>query len=226
MSLSTRSRWIIGAVVALVLAVTVGPYVYIHFIKEKAPPRLSQSTTTVAGSGPVATSIEGTWKPTSASIVGYRVKEVLFGQSSEAVGRTSSVTGELTASGTTVSAASFTVDMATVKSPESQRDNQFRGRIMQVDKFPTATFKLTQPIALTAVPTEQGIKVKATGELTLHGVTKPVQVDLDVKRSGATFLVGGALNIVFADWSVANPSFGPAQTEDHGLLEWALVFAK
>jgi len=228
MALNRRAKWIIAAVVALVVLVTVGPYVYIHYIQDKAPPPLAKSgpSTPAAANGEVARSIDGTWKPTAASIVGYRVKETLFGQAAEAVGRTSKVTGELVAAGTTVSSATFTVDMASVASDKGQRDEQFSGRIMDVAQFPTATFKLTAPIPLNAVPTEQPTSVKAAGELTLHGVTKPVLVDLTVTRSGVTFLVGGTLNIVFADWNVDNPSFGPAQTQDHGLLEWALVFAK
>jgi polyisoprenoid-binding protein YceI len=228
MTLNRRAKWIIAAVVALVVLVIVGPYVYIHYIQDQAPPPLAKSgpSTSVGVNGEVAKSIDGTWKPTTASIVGYRVKETLFGQAAEAVGRTSKVAGELVAAGTTVSSATFTVDMASVASDKGQRDSQFNGRIMDVAQFPTATFKLTAPIALSAVPTEQPTSVKAAGELTLHGVTKPVQVDLTVTRAGVTFLVGGTLNIVFADWNVANPSFGPAQTQDHGLLEWALVFAK
>jgi polyisoprenoid-binding protein YceI len=227
LSLRTRTKWIIVAAVAVVaLAGPVGAFAYIHFIQDKAPPPLSQSTSTVAAGGPLATSIDGTWKPTAASVVGYRVKEVLFGQSTEAVGRTSSVTGALSANGTTISSASFTVDMTTVASDKGQRDSQFRSRIMDVARFPTATFTLTQPVALAAVPTETGTTAEATGELTLHGVTKAVQLDLTVKRAGSSFTVGGSLAIVFADWRVPNPSFGPAQTEDHGILEFALVLAR
>jgi polyisoprenoid-binding protein YceI len=221
-----RTKVLVGFAVGAVVLATAGPYVYIHFIEGPAPAPLSQSKPGAVASGPVAKSIEGTWKPTAASIVGYRVHEVLFGQQSTAVGRTSSVTGELVATATAVTSASFTVDMATVKSDRSTRDNQFQGRIMNVDQFPTSTFKLTKPIAIASVPTENGVSVTATGELTLHGVTKTVQPDMIIKRNGPTFEVIGALNIVFADWKVSNPSFGPAQTDDRGLLEWSLVFSK
>src|SRR4051812_45769493 len=101
-----KLKWIIGAVVAVVIAIPVGTYVYIHFIEGDPPAKLtlqsgstSGTTSTTAGtSGTVAAGaatsagISGTWTPTSESIVGYRVKEVLFGQSTEAVGRTNGVT--------------------------------------------------------------------------------------------------------------------------------------
>ena len=90
----------------------------------------------------------GRGRRSDSSQAGYRVKETLFGQSTEAVGRTNSVTGSLTISGTTVSDGDFTVDMTTVKSDSSQRDGQFNGRIMDTSQFPTSTFKLTQPIDL------------------------------------------------------------------------------
>ncbi len=86
-----------------------------------------------AGSGAVS----GSWTAGSGSQAGYRVNEVLLGQNTTAVGRTSSVTGTLTLAGSTATAASFRVPMATVHSDKSQRDGQFDGRIMDVARYPT-----------------------------------------------------------------------------------------
>jgi polyisoprenoid-binding protein YceI len=171
--------------------------------------------------------VSGTWAPTAESVAGYRVKEVLFGQDTEGVGRTNAVTGQLVIDGTTVSTADFSVDLTTVKSDSGNRDNQFRGRIMDVDAFPTATFRLTQPIDLGSIPAEgEQRTVDAIGELTLKGETKPVTIPLATSRSGGVITVKGSIDIVFADWGIPNPSFGPASTEDHGLLEFDLRFAK
>ena len=86
-------------------------------------------------SGPVA----GTWAVGSGSRVGYRVNEVLGGQSHTAVGRSSSVSGQMTVKGTTVKTASFTVKMATIHTDSAQRDSQFDGRIMDVATYPDGT---------------------------------------------------------------------------------------
>ncbi|MDP9069876.1 MAG: YceI family protein [Actinomycetota bacterium] len=83
--------------------------------------------------------LDGTWRVTAGSRAGYRVKEVLFGQDAEALGRTDDVTGAFDVRGTSVAAGWFSVDMTTVTSDESRRDNQFRGRIMVVATYPTAT---------------------------------------------------------------------------------------
>jgi len=219
-------RWLIAGIAAAVLGVIGGPYIYIHFIEGKAPAPLAIDTSTPtslstlsSGSG----SVDGTWIITSGSQVGYRVQEVLFGQSNTAAGRTSVVTGTVKISGTTVSSASFTVDMTTVASDQERRDRQFNGRIMDTASFPTATFTLTKPIELSSLPAD-GVQATATavGNLTLRGTTRSVTVKLTGVRSGGTIQVSGSIPIVFAEWNIPNPSFGPVTTEDNGTLEFLL----
>jgi polyisoprenoid-binding protein YceI len=218
--------WLAIGVTAVAIAVVGGPFVYIHFIEGKAPPplTLASSSPTVSAAGD-ASAVDGTWKAGSGSTVGYRVKEVLFGQSNVAAGRTSSITGSLTLSGTTITAASFEVDMATVASDQMRRDNQFKGRIMDVATFPTATFKLTRPIALGSLPAE-GVTgtFEATGDLTLRGTTRSVTFRITGRRTGATVQISGSIPITFSGWNIPNPSFGPVSTEDHGTLEFLLTF--
>jgi polyisoprenoid-binding protein YceI len=97
---------------------------------------------------------------------------------------------------------------------------------MNTAVYPTATFKLTQPLVLSNVPTDNTVvDAKATGDLTLHGVTKSVTFDLKAQRDGANVKVNGAIPIVFADYNISNPSGGPATTADNGLLEFLVVFA-
>ncbi|MFI0448810.1 YceI family protein [Actinomadura sp. 6N118] len=219
-------RWtLIGAITAVVLVVG-GPFVYINFIQSDAPERLSVSSGATA-SGP-ATSVDGTWKAGSGSQAGYRVKEVLFGQKVEGVGRTSDVTGDLTLSGSKVATGSFTVDLSAVKSDEDRRDQQFKGRIMEVSKYPDATFKLTQPIDLGTVPAV-GAKVtaKATGTLKLKDAEKAVTFDVTASRTGdGTVEVSGSIPVKFADYGIANPSIGPIQTEDNGQVEFLLKLTR
>ena len=229
----------IGAVVALVVLAVGGTWVYINVIKDDAPEKLSlddTSTTTAAATGDSTTTAptgspgtatDGDWSATGESVVGYRAKEVLFGQSTEGVGRTSKVTGKMTISGTSVDTASFEVDMTSLESDESNRDNQFNGRIMETSKFPTATFELTSPIDLGSVPDDgKEITATAAGKLTLKDRTNDVTLDITAKRSGSTVSVLTSYRVVFADWGIDDPSFGPAKVEDNALLEVKLVFQK
>jgi polyisoprenoid-binding protein YceI len=219
-------------IVAAVVLVVGGTFVYINFIKDDAPAKLTlesdSTSTTAAGAEPAdAGDIGGTWKAGTGSTAGYRAKEVLFGQSTEGVGRTSDVTGDLVIDGTTVTTAKVVVDMTTVTSDQGNRDRQFQGRIMDTATYPTSTFELTKPIDLGSVPPEgQTVTKTATGTLTLHGTTKSVTVDLTAKRSGGTIQVQGSIPIVFDEWKIPAPSFGPAQVEDTGELEFLVAFAK
>jgi polyisoprenoid-binding protein YceI len=217
-----------GAVVALVGI----PYAYIHFVEGKAPapltltsPAATASAVQASPSSQTSDSTDGTWNIATGSLVGYRVKEVLFGQNNVAVGRTGDITGSITLNATTISDGTFTVDMTTVTSDQSRRDGQFNGRIMETSSFPTATFTLTQPIDLSSIPaTGEKRTLQATGNLTLHGVTKAVTFKVTGQYTGSVVQVVGSIPITFADWNISNPSFGPVSTEDHGILEFALNF--
>jgi polyisoprenoid-binding protein YceI len=237
--LRRKRTYFIGIPVLIFLVVVVAPFVYIHFIEGPAPAKLTLKTpsTTKKQSDPPgssgsdagsSTSVDGAWKVVKpGTVVGYRVGEVLFGQNATAVGRTDAVTGDLTLTGTTATAGSFTADLTQVSSDQGNRDRQFQGRIMDTATYPTATFKLTEPIALTSIPQDL-VKItdQATGELTLRGKTRSVTFDVVARRNGDKIEVNGTIPITFADWGIPNPSFGPASTEDHGVLEFILVFGR
>jgi polyisoprenoid-binding protein YceI len=229
-----RYRWLLIVLAVVVAAPVVGTFVYLNVLRDDPPDRLDLSdvTTTTgedlaADEGPTGDGIAGSWSVGAGSIVGYRVSEQLFGQSAEAVGRSEGVTGALTIEGTTVTEASFEVDMTTFESDESRRDGQFEGRIMEVDQFPTATFTLTEPIELGAEPADgESIEVEATGDLTLHGVTRPVTIPLLARLDGTTVAVDGSLTVTFADYEIDDPSGGPASVGSDGELEVLLVFTR
>jgi polyisoprenoid-binding protein YceI len=226
-------RWgLIGAIAAI--AVVGGGLFAIHLIQgDGAAPLSFADATTTGASNATNTpttdlvSLDGTWKVATGSTAGYRVKETLFGKRATAVGRTTAVTGDFTLAGTTVSTASFSVDLTQVSSDRSQRDGQFQGRIMNTAQFPTATFQLTTPIDIGTLPaTGVEISPQATGKLTLHGVTKTVTVDLKAKRTGNGIQALGSIPVTFADYGIDNPSGGPASVGDNGTIEFLLVLAK
>lgn len=217
-------RWL-GLVIVVVAILAVGiPFIYIHLIEGKAPPklRLTPSATDAGGSG--SGNLSGSWGVTSGSIVGYRVSETLIGQHNTAVGRTSTVAGTVDISGTTARTATFTVAMATVKSDESQRDSQFDGRIMDVANYPTGTFRLTSPISLTPALAVGVIRsYHATGRLTLHGQTHPVSFTINAERTADQIEVQGDINVLFSTWGISNPSVGGfVTTASNGTLEFLL----
>ena len=241
-------RWAAVGVGVLVVVGVGGPFVYIHFIEGPAPAKLSLPTTSSATTGKTtaatssqttqrsktsealtaATSVSGTWNVGAGSVVGYRVQEVLIGQNSTAVGRTSEVWGSLTIADGEVSKAAFTANMASVKSDQSARNGQFDGRIMDVSAYPTAKFELTSTIALGALPPTGKVKTyHGTGDLTMHGATRPISFTISAERASNSIYALADINIVFANWDISNPSIGGfVTTQDHGTLEVLLDLTK
>jgi polyisoprenoid-binding protein YceI len=226
-------KWLVGAIVVVVVLAVAIPFIYIHLIEGPAPPKLalptSHSTTSVGASGSTsAQSVSGTYNVGSGSEAGYRVTEVLVGQHSTAVGRTTKIWGSVTISGDSVTAGTFTVDMASVASDQSERNAQFDGRIMDVARYPTAALKLTAPISLGTLP-DLGSKVTytASGDLTMHGVTRAVTFSLTTERTANGIYALADLPILFSDWNIANPSVGGFVTTDSsGTLEVLVYLTK
>ena len=163
------------------------------------------------------------------TFVGYRVDEVLAGINNAAVGRTADVTGEVTIDGDAVTTGTFTADLTTLESDEDRRDNRLRTDGLQTDQFPQATFALTAPIDLGDTPVAgEPIDVAATGDLTLHGTTQAVTVNLQTQlNTDGTITVIGQIPILFADYGITKPDVaGFVTTEDNGLIELRLELAK
>jgi polyisoprenoid-binding protein YceI len=72
------------------------------------------------------------------------------------------------------SSVDVTIDAASVDTRVADRDKDLRSeRFFDVEKYPTLTFKSTR-----VEQTEPG-KLKVTGDLTIHGVTKQVVLDVE-----------------------------------------------
>ncbi|MFI5226286.1 MAG: YceI family protein, partial [Candidatus Limnocylindrales bacterium] len=181
----------------------------------------------LAGTWSVDTSI-GSFSDFSDSFVGYRVQEQLASiGANTAVGRTPSVSGSMTIDGTTVTAGTVTADLTQLKSNDDRRDGQLNHQGIETSTFPTATFTLTSPIDLGSVPADgQQVKVTAKGQLTLHGVTKDVEIPLTAQLSGSIIEVAGSLPITFSDYGIQAPtSFAVLSVADSGTMELQLFFS-
>jgi polyisoprenoid-binding protein YceI len=118
--------------------------------------------------------------------------------------------------------------MTTLQSDDDRRDGQLRRQSIETDQFPTSTFTLSSPIELGSVPADGStISATATGELTLHGVTKTVDVPIQATLSGDVVTVIGQVEVLFADYDIDRPtSFLVLSIEDHGIMEFQLHFRK
>jgi polyisoprenoid-binding protein YceI len=180
-----------------------------------------------------ADGLAGSWSIAEGE-AGYRVRETFLQQQADtdAVGRTSDVTGGLVIEGEEGALAivrgEVEVDMTTLRSDEGRRDNQLRGRGIQTDTFPTSTFVVAGPVALPADFGGADVDVTLPGRLTLHGVTRDVEMAAQARlQDDGTVVVAGSLPILFADYEIEAPNVaGLIAVQDNGVLEFRVVLAK
>jgi polyisoprenoid-binding protein YceI len=219
------------AALAVVLVVGAVAF-YLVVLRDDPPDRVAltpdegEPTDTPADATP-----EGRWvvRTGEDTFVGYRVQETFAGLSvaQDAVGRTNDVQGELTVEGdSSVTAASVTAGLQALESDEDRRDNAIRSRGLETDRFPESTFVLSRPLELPSPPRPgQDVSVTATGDLTLHGVARPVDVPLEARWSGTTIEVVGTIPVAFSDYDIEAPSVGGfVSVEDEGEIELQLTF--
>jgi polyisoprenoid-binding protein YceI len=254
--MQTRSV-LISALVVAILLIGGGTAAYMLFLRgdEVAPLALpSSGPVSSSGADPTGTSsggagaslppasgaaidpasLPGAWAIGADSVVGYRVRERLASLSadSDAVGRTSAITGSATIAGSgstlSVTKADFSVDMTTLASDKQMRDNRLRSQGIETDTYKTSTLTLTQPVALPAgATTGSPVDVTLHGDLTLHGVTKTVDIPAKAQLSGNTIQVQGSLSFPFSDYNIVAPSIGGFVTvQDNGTLEFLVNLTK
>lgn len=184
------------------------------------------TTTTLAVADAGVDDNASSWTIDAGSSVGYRVAEVLFGVTTEGVGRTDAVSGGITIVEQTMTEALFEVDVASITSDDGRRDNQFRGRIMDTATFPTASFVLTEPIAL-GVDAVDGstAEVDIIGSLTLRGVTREVTASVTAQVASGRIGILGSIPVVFTDFDIVDPSIPGITVEPDGLVEFVLVLS-
>ncbi len=144
-------------------------------------------------------------------------------------GRTPKVTGEAVVAASKLESATFTVDVASITSPESARDNQFRGEdILDTGKFPTAELRVTQPVDVAEVPeTGASVLLDVPVSLTVKGVSRDVTAKVDVQRAGDTIVAAGSVPVTWTDFNVTPPDFaGFVTVEPTGTIEFLVNLAK
>lgn len=230
----------IGIVVVLVgVGAVVGPKLYREVVaaSNAEVPSLGISDTTISESETSEPeSFAGEWFLTNGSQAGYRVDEVLNGTDVTVTGRTDELTGTLTIEaddkdaedGTlTLSAAEFTVDVASISTDNPSRDSYFAERAIDTTQYPEATFSLSEPVSFDRIPEQGDVEqVAAVGDLTIAGVTQQVTVDVAVRSDGNVAEVAGSIPITFANFGVEAPDFNFVRVEPTGYVEFQLTATK
>lgn len=234
MTVSKTVKIVIGAVAAVVILGGAGVWYFV--LRDDAPKQASldaiapQSGAASSTTGAPRATPDGSWKVVKSDsvFVGYRMQELFGGETVKktAAGRTGDVTGTMTIQGTTIPTVEVKADVTTLKSDQPRRDGAIKNQGLETAKFGTAEFKLTQPIQLPSAPKAgEEITVTAKGDLTLHGQTKSVEVQLQAKWDGAgNITVAGNAPIQLADYGITPINIPFVATDDHGSMEFQLLF--
>lgn len=95
-----------------------------------------------------------------------------------------------------------TIDVKGINTKEPKRDDHLRSKdFFDAEKFPTITFKSTKI-------EKAGDKLKVTGDLTMHGVTKPVTLDATVTDEVKNPFTSATTRGVTATGTVNRKDFG------------------
>ena len=115
-----------------------------------------------------------TWKIDPAHAVAeFKVKHMMI---ANVKGTIKGLTGDLTEHTTDASLSSIeaTLDVSTLTTGEHQRDEHLKSPdFLELEKYPTITFKSTQ------VERKGEDEYAVTGDLTIHGVTRPVILSVE-----------------------------------------------
>ena len=105
---------------------------------------------------------------------------------------------------------------------------QLRNQAIEYSKFPTSTFEVTEAMPLPdGLASGQAVKTTLKGKLTLHGVTKDVQVPVEAQLKDGLLVVVGNIDIKFADYAINKPQGASVLSiEDHGIMELQLILKK
>ena len=240
--LTRQTAPMIKKLVGLVVlaAVVIGGALWFFVLRDDPPEELSVSEggSSQTTTGTVPSNLDGTWTVASGgdTTAGFRIQESFASGLADhtAVGRSDDVTGSMTVAGTTITKGEFTVDLTGLSFSDdipgmsvANRANAMRNRGLETGTFPEATFELTQPIDFGAKPAEgEVVTAKATGDLTIHGVTKEVTFEVDAKLAGDTIRVAtkDPVPVVLADFDITKPTGGPiAEVADDGSFEFLVV---
>jgi len=158
------------------------------------------------------------------------VQEELAGQGAvEAIGATKAVIGNLYlgAQGEPRPCSRFDVDLRTLVSDSSRRDNYLYTNTPETQTYPVATFVLTAVEGLSGPLTNTETAFRLIGDLTFHGVTKQVAWDITATLVGDKILGNAVTVFEMPEFGITPPKVGPVVSLDETVkLEIDLVFTR
>jgi polyisoprenoid-binding protein YceI len=163
------------------------------------------SSTTNAATAPSGATTFAIVADQSQAKVTVNEKLAFLPSNSDAVLTTNAMQGQIVlgADGTPADGSKIMVDLRTLKSDQTMRDNYIRQTTLQSDTYPLAEFVITGADGLNG-PLQNGQQAsfKLLGTMTIHGVTKPVAFDATATMNGGALTGTAATAFTFEDFGM------------------------
>jgi polyisoprenoid-binding protein YceI len=230
---------IVGAVIALAV-VGVAAVIGVWLLRSDDPNLLTEApaipTATSGGADVAPTAAASTNLPAGVrrfvvasgeSSAKYVVEETLRGLPATAVGTTTDVTGEIYLSKDGLYKdlpSKFKVDLRTLKTDESQRDNYVRQNVLRTGQFPFAEF-VVESISGFPVGYAEGSEISLTlhGTMTVKGQAKPVMFTVKARQAGNTLTATADTQFNMTDFGIQPPEVVLAKAKDGVTLQVVLI---
>jgi polyisoprenoid-binding protein YceI len=157
----------------------------------------------------------------------YVVEETLSGLPATAVGVTTDVAGEiyLTAGGLYDGIESkFTVDLSTLKTDESRRDNFVRSNVLETSRFPLAEFIIESIDGFPADYVEgEEASLTLLGTMTIKDVSMPVTFTVLARQAEDTLTATADTQFLMSDFGIDPPQVTIAKAKDGVVLQVVII---
>jgi len=125
------------------------------------------------------------------------------------------------------------IDAAKLDTKDAARDKRMKKKFLHVKKFPNITFvaaeiKPGQEVKNITKNTskDKPLPVKIKGDLTIHGVTKKIELDVDLYFSDERIIADSETTLLLQDYNIKNPSFLWFKTEDEVKIKFHIELIK
>lgn len=157
----------------------------------------------------------------------YVVEETLSGLPATAVGVTTDVTGEiyLMPEGLYGGAESkFMVDLSTLKTDESRRDNFVRSNVLETNRYQFAEFVIESVDGFPAGYVEgEEASLTLSGTMTIKDVSLPMTFNVLARQAGDTLTATADTQFNMSDFGIDPPQVTIAKAKDGVVLQVVLI---
>jgi polyisoprenoid-binding protein YceI len=155
----------------------------------------------------------------------YRARETFVNQPgpSDAIGRTNEIDGEIeleSAGALRGRIIGMRIDLRTLVSNETRRDNFIRQNTLQTDQFPYAEFRSTEAAGPGTVTPGQEAAFQIPGIMTIKGRERPIVWEARAKLDGSMIVGTATARVKLTDFGIEPPRLAILSVEDE--MTWQI----